>query len=175
MRTVVLRVVALSLLLLLTLVGVIAVRTSQRLPDTTIYFIRDQGVSFTLEPTYRKTGKRSVPQRVELQLKALTDGPDSEEAEGGLSSAVPAATRLLSAQLDDGVLSVNLSADFEEGGGTSSMLGRLYQLYYTLTQPRDVNSVQLAVEGRPVTVFGGEGLLLSSPWVRSQHADLPVW
>lgn len=175
MRTVVLRVVALALLLLLTLVSVIAIRTTQRLPDTTVYFIRDQGVSFTLEPAYRRTGKRGVAERVAVQLEALTDGPNEEEKGRGLSSAVPAATHLLGAHLEDGVLSVDLSTAFEQGGGSASMFGRLYQLYYTLTQPSDVNAVRLAIDGRAVTVFGGEGLLLDDPWLRSQNADLPVW
>ncbi len=175
MRTVVLRVVALSLLLLLTLVSVIVIRTTQRLPDTTVYFIRDQGVSFTLEAAYRRTGKRNVAERVALQLESLTHGPEAEEAARGLSSAVPPASRLLDAQLEDGVLSVDLNSAFEQGGGSASMFGRLYQLYYTFTQPSDVNAVRLAIEGRPVTVFGGEGLLLDDPWLRSQHADLPVW
>lgn len=175
MRTVVLRVVALALLLLLTLVSVIAVRTTQRLPDTTIYFIGDQGATFTLNAVYRRSGKRGVAERTAAQIEALALGPEAEEVSRGLSSSVPPATRLLDARLDDGVLSVNLNSAFEQGGGTASMLGRLNQLYFTLTQPSDVEAMRLAIEGQAVTVFSGEGLLLDDPWLRSQHESLPVW
>lgn len=175
MRTVVLRVVALALLLLLTLVSVIVVRTTQRLPDTTVYFVRDQGTSFTLEAVYRRVGKSGVAERVARQIAALADGPGATEGARGLSSSVPTATRLLGVDLDDGVLSVDLNAAFEQGGGSAAMFGRLNQLYFTLTQPSDVDAVRLAIEGKPVTVFSAEGLLLDDPWLRSQHASLPVW
>ena len=88
MRTVVLRVVALSLLLLLALVGVITMRTLQRLPDTLIYFVRDQGTSFTLEPVVRQGGDAGMAVRVRHKVAALSAGPSEQERDAGLASAV---------------------------------------------------------------------------------------
>lgn len=175
MRTVVLRVVALALLLLLALVAVITVRTLRRVPDTVVYFVRSDASSFTLAPAYRRAGRGDAVARAERQVAALAAGPDAREAGAGLVSAVPADTRFLDARLDGGTLTVDLSASFERGGGSASMTGRLNQLFYTLTQPSDVDAVRLEIDGRPVEVFGGEGLLLESPWRRADHPDAPRW
>lgn len=175
MRTVVLRVAALALLLLLALVAVITVRTLQRIPDTIVYFVRDGGQAFTLEAAHRRSGATVLRTRVERQVAALARGPEPQEAARGLSTAVPADVTVRDARLEDGVLTVDLSAAFERGGGSAAMLGRLHQLYYTLTQPSDVDALRIAVEGEVVEVFGGEGLLLEDPWVRADHPELPVW
>lgn len=175
MRTVVLRVVALALLLLLALVAVITVRTLRRVPDTVVYFVRSDGASFELAPAYRRAGRGDAVERARRQVAALAAGPDAQEAGAGLGSAVPADTRLLDARLDQGTLTVDLSGAFERGGGSASMTGRLNQLFYTLTQPSDVDAVRLEIEGAPVQVFGGEGLILESPWRRADHPDAPRW
>ena len=175
MRTVVLRVVALALLLLLALVGIITTRTIQRLPDTLIYFVLDTGRSFTLEGVPRRLGEVDVLTRVRAQVAALANGPTAEEKARGLSSAVPAGVEVLGARLDDGTLTVDLSAAYQQGGGAASMLGRLNQLYYTLTQPSDVDAVRIAIDGRVIDVLSGEGLLLDVPWVRVDHPTLPQW
>lgn len=167
-----LRVVALALLLLLALFGAIAVRTMQRLPDMTVYFVRDLGTSFTLEPVHEKVGRLQPEERARRQIQALVAGPTNGN---GTSTTLPAATELLSASLSDGVLRVDISEEFEQGGGTALMAGRLNQLFYTLTQPADVDAVSLHIQGREVFSFSGEGLEVDQPWVRSRHAGLPEW
>ena len=176
MRTVVLRVVALALLLLLALVGVITWRTLSRLPDMLVYLARDTGRAFRLEAVPRVARQGGgIEERVRAQVAALTAGPTVEEAEEGLATVVPEGTRVLGAELEGGVLTVDLSREFTAGGGTSSMLGRLYQLYYTLSQPADVEAVSLLVEGRPLTVLGGEGIVVDPVWVRAEHPEAPAW
>ncbi|HKI58680.1 MAG TPA: GerMN domain-containing protein, partial [Trueperaceae bacterium] len=163
MRTVVLRVVALALLLLLALVAVITVRTLQRLPDTVVYFVASDGTSFHLAPAYRKAGRGDVTSQAARAVAALAAGPTPDEAAKGLSSAVPADTQVLGATLSGGTLTIDLSAAFERGGGSAMMVGRLNQLFYTLTRPKDVQGVVLEVGGRRVTVFAGEGIEIASP------------
>lgn len=176
MRTVVLRVVALSLLLLLTMVTIIALRALGRVPDTVIYFVAGDDVGFRLEPVNRRLGALPVGERVRLQVAELARGPSGTEAERGLVSSVPGATTVLGAELDGaGVLSVNLGGAFAAGGGSATMTGRLAQLLYTLSQPGDVRAVRLEIDGQPTTVFSGEGLVLAAPWVRAEHPALPTW
>lgn len=175
MRTVVLRVVAVALLLALASVAVIATRLLQRIPDMMVFMIVDNGVTFSLESVPRRFGGGDLRARVTAQVGALASGPSAEEASRGLSSAVPAGVRVLDAQLAEGVLRVDLSSDFERGGGTASMIGRLNQLYYTLTQPSDVDVVVLELDGELAEVFGGEGILLEVPWARSRHREMPIW
>ena len=175
MRTVVLRVAALALLLLLSLVGVIAVRTLQRVPDTVVYFVSDRGTTFTLEGVTRRLGRQGPSERATAQVAALAHGPTADEAARGLRSNVPADTVLLGTAFAGGTLTVDLSGAFERGGGTAAMLGRLNQLFYTLTQPGDVSAVRLLLEGVPVSVFSADGLLVDDPWVRGERSGLPVW
>ncbi|MEJ2357339.1 MAG: GerMN domain-containing protein [Deinococcales bacterium] len=176
MRTVVLRVVALALLLLLALVAVLTVRTLHRLPNTVVYFVTSDATSFHLAPVYRRGGGGGgAVARAERQVAALAAGPTPGEAATGLSSAVPADTRVLGAQLHGTTLTIDLSAAFERGGGSASMMGRLDQLFYTLTRPDGIDAVSLEVEGQPVTAFAGEGILVTNPWRRADHPSDPVW
>lgn len=175
MRTVVLRVVALALLLLLTLVAIIALRTTQRLPDTVIYYVRANERTFTLEAVNRRLGRLDPAERAKRQVEELTRGPNAAEAAKGLSTLVPGGSAVRSALLTDGVLTVDLTGEFAQGGGSASMIGRLTQLFYTLTQPRDVSAVVLELDGKPVETFSAEGLIVPNPWVRAEHPSAPEW
>jgi spore germination protein GerM len=116
-------------------------------------------------------------------MNALVAGPTAAERDGGISSAVPAGTQLLGISIENGIATVDLSSEFESGGGSASVLTRLGQVVYTLTQFPTVDSVVFRVEGRTVTVFGGEGVILDGPVARDDYHDLlpaifvdrPVW
>ena len=106
-------------------------------------------------------------------LGALLDGPTADErgASPAISSAIPAGTELLGLSIEDGVATVDLSAEFEAGGGSASQIGRLGQVVYTLTQFPTVESVAFRLGGRPVTVFGTEGIVLNGPVGRVDGGD----
>jgi spore germination protein GerM len=175
LRAVALRVAALALLLLLALVAVLSVRTLGRLPDATLYLIRSEPTAFTLEPVRRQLGNRDPDDFARLAVAALAEGATPGEAEAGLSSAVPAATEVRSARLEDGVLTVDLSAAFAGGGGTASMRGRLEQVRWTLTGPTSIEAVELRLAGEPLRVLGGEGLLVEPRWRRPEDGTVPRW
>ena len=106
-------------------------------------------------------------------MDALLAGPTADES--GLrviTSGVPTGSRLLGLSIADGVATVDLSAEFESGGGSTSVFVRLGQVVYTLTQFRTVESVVFRIEGRPVTVFSGEGIVLDGPIGRGDYEDL---
>jgi spore germination protein GerM len=175
-RTVVLRVVALALLLLLAVVSAIVVRTLARLPDTVVYMVRDEGATFTLESVLRRTrsGARDVEASARRSLAALSEGPTADEASRGLASEVPEGLVVHAVRLQERRLEVDLGAGFAAGGGTASMLGRLHQVHFTLSQPQDVDEVALYLDGRPLTVLGGEGVMVDHPWSRPPDG-LPRW
>jgi germination protein M len=89
-----------------------------------------------------------------------------------LSTAIPAGTRLLGLSIHDGVATVDLSREFESGGGSASAFRRLGQVVYTLTQFPSVQSVLVQVEGRTVTTFGSEGIVLEGPQRRADYVDI---
>jgi len=90
---------------------------------------------------------------------------------GNQSSAIPVGTHLLSLRMTPEEVHVNLSHEFEEGGGSTSMVYRVAQILYTVTSLNPDAKVYLAVEGQPLDEdhpLGGEGLVLKQPLTRQQ-------
>ncbi len=108
-------------------------------------------------------------------ILALIAGPTETQRADGLSSSVPPDTVLLGLTIRDGLALVDLSRQFESGGGTFSMTARLAQVVYTLTQFSTVDEVEFWLEGQAVTVFSSEGLVLDGPVSRADYlAALPL-
>ncbi len=114
-----------------------------------------------------------------LQVIPATDGVARAAMEqllaghlaDGVSSAIPAGTRLLGISIKDRVATVDLSREFETGGGSASSFYRLGQVVYTLTQFSSVGAVLFQVDGRTVTTFGPEGMILDGPQTRADFED----
>jgi hypothetical protein len=108
-------------------------------------------------------------------LEALLEGPESFEAENGVGTAVPAGTQLLGLEIEDGIAFVDLTSEFESGGGSFSMFMRLAQVVCTLDQFPTVKGVLFKLDGEPVDIFSGEGLILEKPVGCGDYEDfLPV-
>jgi hypothetical protein len=129
----------------------------------------DQGVE-GIVPTLRVVPKSSGVARAAME--ALLDGAAILDRYGQLSTAIPPATTLLGISIKDGVATVDLSREFESGGGSASAFRRLGQVVYTLTQFSTVRAVLFQVEGRTVTTFGSEGIILDGPQSRADFEDL---
>jgi hypothetical protein len=116
----------------------------------------------------------ATPQIAHATLRALIEGPtsDDEALITGVSSAVPSETLLLGVTINDRVATVDLSREFESGGGSLSMFARLAQVVYATTQFPTVDAVAFTLEGEPVTVFSGEGITLDGPISRDDYHDL---
>ena len=118
---------------------------------------------------------RAVPATPEVAgnaIQALIAGPTDQERDEGLSTAIPADTLLLGIVIENNLATIDLGREFESGGGSFAMLGRLAQVVYTLTQFPTVNEVQFKLDGQPVTVFSGEGILLEDPVTRGDYASI---
>jgi germination protein M len=142
-----------------------------------LYFLAPGGGTPARADPFLVSVQRELPStpRIALAtLRALVDGPSAaDEARiDGISTAVPASTLVLDVAIDDGLATVNLSREFESGGGSLSMFGRLAQVVYTVTQFPTVDEVQLELDGRPVTVFSGEGIEIDGPMARADFVDL---
>jgi spore germination protein GerM len=105
-------------------------------------------------------------------VNALLDGPPSDAVDAGITTEIPVGTSVISLDIGaDGVSTIELSKEFDDGGGSASMFGRLAQLTYTLTAFDDVDSVLLMANGAVVEVFSSEGILLDGPMVRDDFQD----
>lgn len=119
--------------------------------------------------------ERTLPATQAVGRAALTElfeGPTRQEAGAGVSTAVPDGTEILDLSIKDGVATVDLSAEFEQGGGSSAEMMQLAQLTYTLTQFASVDAVALEIEGEPVEVFGGHGIIIDHPMTRRDFEQL---
>ena len=123
-----------------------------------------------LVPTLRIVPKSTGVARA--AMNALLD-PDAVLAKyDELSTGIPSGTKLLGIAIKNGVATVDLSSEFESGGGSASAAYRLGQVTYTLTQFPTVRSVLFQVEGRTVTTFGSEGIVVDGPQARNDFEDL---
>jgi hypothetical protein len=108
-------------------------------------------------------------------LEALLEGPESFEAESGVGTAIPKGTQLLGLRIEDGIAFVDLTSEYESGGGSFSMFMRLAQVVCTLDQFPTVKGVLFSLDGEPVDVFSGEGIVLDHPVGCKDYEDvLPV-
>jgi hypothetical protein len=110
-------------------------------------------------------------------VNALLAGPTDAEGKRAISTAVPDGSQLLGLSIADGVATVDLSSEFESGGGSASVLTRLGQMVYTLTQFPTVKSVVFQIEGETRHVFSSEGVVLDKPATRADYVALlpAIW
>lgn len=144
------------------------------LPQTyTVYFVRDDGITFSLQPVTRRGVFRTPADRAQLQLESLIAGP--AESEAGLATTIPASAAPLAIGYGAGELTIDFPAAIGEGGGTAQMLGRINQLHYTLTETPEVANVLILVNGERISRFSSEGIIIDNPWQRDTNNTLPRW
>jgi len=130
------------------------------LVDVKLYLLRDEQLAIA----HRDVVKPAVLREALTELLA---GPTPDELASGLGSEVPPGTELLDVALGDGVATVDVSSDFERGGGSLSMTARVAQVVFTATQFDNVEQVRFLMDGAPVEFLGGEGIVLIDPQTRS--------
>ena len=110
-------------------------------------------------------------------VNALLAGPTLAETGRAITTAVPVGSRLLGLTIVGAVATVDLSSEFESGGGSAAVLSRLGQVVYTLTQFPAVKSVVFQIEGVTRTTFGSEGVVLDKPATRTDYVALlpDIW
>jgi hypothetical protein len=128
-----------------------------------LWFVRGDALHLTW--LAQETSSAVATEALNLLLSA-------QAGSSGVDTAIPADTRLLGVDLDDGVATVDLSSEFESGGGSRSMFLRLAQVVYTVTQFQTVTAVQFRLDGEPVDVFSAEGIVLDKPVTRKDYEEL---
>ncbi len=139
--------------------------------DTTtvrLYFLAGGGETPARAGPFLTSVEREIPSTRGIALatlRELVDGPTSAEQGviDDLATSVPEDTLVLGVAIDDGLATVDLSREFEAGGGSLSMMSRLAQVVYTVTQFPTVDEVVFLLDGQPVTVFSGEGITMEEP------------
>lgn len=100
--------------------------------------------------------------QLKVAIENLLKGPTKKEREKGVYTEIPPGTKLLSLEESPDKVIINLSGDFENGGGTEGIYKRLFQLIKTANKNANA-SVYLYINGKQVDVVGGEGLMITQP------------
>lgn len=102
------------------------------------------------------------PQKGENRLNVAVDellkGPTKAEKRKGISTEIPETTKLIDIVEAHNKTIINLSADFESGGGSQTMDARVIQLTNTVIDATKGKPVYLKLDGKPVDFVGGEGV-----------------
>jgi spore germination protein GerM len=116
-----------------------------------------------LAPGLRTVRGRTRQDFVMQATGALLAGPNAEERALGYTTEIPAGTRLLGVRVRGETAYLDFSEELATGGGSASMLSRVYQIVYTATHFRGVEQVRILIDGQPRETLGGEGVLIDVP------------
>ena len=98
----------------------------------------------------------------ECAMNELMKAPSPWEKNKGFFSEIPTTTKILSIRESKSEIMLDLSSNFEAGGGTDSTYTRVKQLIKTA----DANTnkpVYLFLNGKKVNVIGGDGIMIKQP------------
>lgn len=128
-------------------------------PTVAIYFTSETNSGL-------KQVSRELPEnknKMEFAVEELLKGPDFKEKTQGYSSEIPKGTKLLSIKEDKNQIIINLSDEFQYGGGTESQYSRLNQLIKTVLAQKTSKPVYLYLNGEKAEAIGGEGIIITQP------------
>jgi spore germination protein GerM len=141
-----------------------------------IWRLDDNGKKTFLVSQDRKDPEASTS-NPELRLKRSMSSllASAGKPDGKLTSTIPVGTKLLSAKVMADGIHVDLSKEFTQGFGATSMIGRLGQVVYTATAQNPNAPVWITVEGKKLEVLGDVGVEIRQPITRTTYdRDFPI-
>lgn len=104
-------------------------------------------------------------------LDSLLRAPSDSESEAGLRTALAEEDVQGVDEVSGGVVSVDLSAGFEQLGGSDQLLA-IAQVVYSLTDRPGVGRVSFTLDGDSIDVPRGDGSLTSGSVSRDAYTEL---
>ena len=98
----------------------------------------------------------------EFAIKELTLAPTKVEKAQGFTSEIPVGTRVLSIREAKDSVKIDLSSNFEAGGGAESTYMRVKQIIKTANSNTSTPTY-LYINGKQANVIGGEGIMIKQP------------
>ncbi len=143
--------------------------------STSLYFVMISNDSTIVRPvpiTRTITYKDSPITRT---IESLLEGPTVAERQKGIISFIPEETKLISAHISDGLLTLNFSKRFEENyTGRDAILLEVSQVLLTSFNFSQVTSLSILIEGNQRRYITGEGIPLKKVYTRQDLADLSI-
>lgn len=133
-----------------------------------VYWIDDVDGQLELVPSSLTLEASDNPGEVlERAFNHLLTGP----TDAGVATTIPEGTTLRNIAVESDGVHIDLSEEFTTGGGSASMQGRLAQVLYTATSLDPSAQVWIDVEGQPLEVLGGEGIVVEQPMTRQDFEE----
>ena len=135
--------------------------------ETSVYFVKVEDNESVKVATKKDTTNKTDSEKFRETMEALFSGPSGFEKIAGVYSEIPPETKLLGIKEDENSYTINISEEFEFGGGADSMKVRVKQLVTTATQAAGDKDVYLEIEGKRAEYVGGEGIIILQPLKRN--------
>lgn len=143
-------------------------KESQNIATTTqvLYFMAINGDGSVERKIANRTVQKSNAPLTE-SIKSLLTGPNIAEQEKEYISLIPPQTKLLSAQVENKIATLNFNEAFMFNRyGIEGYLGQLTQIVYTATTFNTIDAVQFLIDGEKHEYLGGDGVWIGSPLTR---------
>ncbi len=142
--------------------GPLVGKNSSSKVQVALYFA-DQGGDYLAAETREIT---LVPALARVTIEQLISGPKDKK----LTGTIPAGTKVLDLNIDQGLCRVDLSREFRDNhwGGSTGEILTVYSLVNTLTQFSSVEKVEILVEGQKINTLAGH-MDLSRPVYRNSQ------
>ena len=129
-------------------------------PQTVKIFVIDKSANLrSLNRTCNPAIEKSC---FEYAMKELTSAPSKWEKSKGFTSEIPAGTKILSIRESNNSIMIDLSSNFESGGGAESTYTRVLQVIKTANANTSLPTY-LYINGKQANVIGGEGIMIKQP------------
>jgi germination protein M len=141
--------------------------------DATIYFVKinHKDGSANAFPVTRTVEYLDSP--ITRTFNTLLKGSSQTERENGIISFIPENTKLLGAEIVDGHLTLNFSAQLEENySGREAILLELSQIILTAFDFDQVKKVSILIDGQRHNYITGEGIPLKRVYLREDISQL---
>ena len=137
-----------------------------------LYFVKiEADGSARLQPATRSIEFKDSP--ITRTIESLLHGPSEEERSKGLISFIPEGTRLRSAQLQNGILTLDFSSSFEQNyNGREAILFQLSQIMLTSFEFTEVTGLTILIDGQKKRYITGEGIPLKEVYTKDDLSTL---
>ena len=128
-----------------------------------VCFLTANGEDKIVKYVYEDSSKVS---RFNYAIRKLVDGPTDIQRIFKTYSEIPVGTKIIAIIESENKNIIDLTTEFNTGGGTESIYNKLNQLIRTVEENTD-KPTYLFVNGVQIEVFGGEGIMITQPLTRN--------
>ncbi|GMO35890.1 MAG: hypothetical protein Ta2F_11730 [Termitinemataceae bacterium] len=134
--------------------------------ERTVYLVKVDGTGMVFTTPVQRRLPASDSPMIDV-LNVLIQGAQAGEQKQGLTSLIPAGTKILNARVNGSTATINFSESFMFNNyGAEGYIAQLRQIVWTATEFPNVDEVQILIEGQKVDYLG-ESINIGRPISRN--------